>query len=124
MKENKLVIIVSVCVILIIACGIFFLRQQEENDGRKFRGGGPPGMMNFTEEEMENMRPPDGLRENFTSGMIPDEDNINKVSLIFESGDPEKITAYCEEHFRECGYYCRNIKPENEVCEEIRLTRR
>jgi hypothetical protein len=60
------------------------------------------------------------LRGNITL----DENKINEVSDVFENAETSgNITEYCNSHRIECGYYCRNVNPEHEYCNNLSYLR-
>jgi len=48
------------------------------------------------------------------------EAQINEVTSFFDNTlDINEINSYCGQNRQYCVYYCRNINPEHEICEEI-----
>ncbi|KYK25041.1 hypothetical protein AYK26_02495 [Euryarchaeota archaeon SM23-78] len=61
----------------------------------------------------ENIPDRDRMNRNFTF----DNESINQVTDFFENAQSqEEVSEYRAEHMMECGYYCREINPDNELC--------
>ena len=71
------------------------------------------GCSSLDEDERPFPERDGGFRMNFTL----DNKSINEVTDFFGSAqNREEVSEYCTEHRMECGYYCRWINPDNELC--------
>jgi flagellar basal body-associated protein FliL len=104
--RTKLILVIAVIVVAMVAVvGLSFFLMQGLGT-RRFPDGRFPGGNN-------TRFPP----ENITL----DENKIKEVSAVFENAETyENITEYCGSHRMECGYYCRNINPGHEFCNNFR----
>lgn len=51
-----------------------------------------------------------------------DNETLEEVRGVFETGDSQEIGEYCNQSMLSCGYYCRTINPEHEFCGQFNST--
>ena len=62
-------------------------------------------------------RPDFTERDNF---QIDEETKSQILSFFEETSDLDEINSYCEENMMHCGYYCMEINPDYEICNQIK----
>lgn len=108
---------IAVIVIVIAAVAVSALFLVRGLGPRRFFGDRFPGGNGTQFPGGDNTRFPGG-------NMTLDENKINEVSAVFENAEtPGNITEYCNSHRIECGYYCRNVNPEHEYCNNLSYLR-
>ena len=101
-KTKKIIIISLISLAIIFALGFFVYDNFIRKDFR--HGFNFPG--NYTS----------GRRGNYTL----DETTQTQITSFFQSSpSSSEVQDYCNQNPMYCGYYCRNINPEDSACTEI-----
>ena len=53
---------------------------------------------------------------------IDEQTKTGVISFFNSTVDMDKINSYCQENRMNCLYYCRNINPNHEICQNIQVT--
>lgn len=110
-------IIIAIIIILIVGgIGIAIYFSVDTNKfpfGKENNGNGQRG--DFNPENME--RPPG----NFTPGEFQIDESVKEEIILFFDSSPseEEIETYCKKNRMYCMYYCMEIDPENNYCENM-----
>lgn len=98
-KNKASIVIVILAVVIVCLVGYIFFGGHERID---FRGEGFRG-------QFRNMA-------NFSF----DEETKNSIAEFFSSSpNIEEVRDYCRQNRMNCVYYCREVNPEHEVCNEL-----